>query len=344
MAAEQHPSLERKEMMLRRNWIITLVVLSLLTFSFAVRAQEATPEATVSPADLADPDGQFVEVNGAQVYYVERGPADGPAVLLLHGFLGSTVDWTPTIDVLADAGYRTIAFDRPPFGLSDKSTQLDYSLAAQADLTIGLMDTLDIDTAVLVGHSAGGPVVANAALRYPDRVTKLVIVAGAIGLRAEDAFANESSSRTPAGAFNMLANLDPDSAQAQKLIRGFFNADFADNLLKTAYYDPSRIDPDRLELSSRGMKVPGWEGGLLAYAQAMSKDMDATDLDALKAIPIPVLLMWGEEDQIVPISVGERLRDVFPDNIWKTYPRTGHIPMDEATDTFNSDILEFLGS
>jgi pimeloyl-ACP methyl ester carboxylesterase len=330
--------------MISSKWISPFILITVFILSFAVRAQETTPEATVSTADLADPDGQFVEVNGAQVYYVERGPANGPAVLLLHGFLGSTVDWIPVIDVLAEAGYRTIAFDRPPFGLSDKSTKLDYSLAAQADLTVRLMDALDINTAVLVGHSAGGPVITETALRYPDRVTKLVIVAGAIGLGAEEAFANESGSNTASGAFAMLANLDPDSAGAQTLIRSFFNVDFADNLLKTAYYDPSRIDPDRLELSSRGMKVPGWEGGLLAYAQAMSKDMDATDLDALKAIPIPVLLMWGEEDQIVPISVGERLRDVFPDNIWKTYPRTGHIPMDEATDTFNSDILEFLGS
>ncbi len=315
-----------------------ILMILLLSSVGAVWAQTET----VSPADLADEDGQFIEVNGAQVYFIERGPAEGPAVLLLHGFLGSTIDWRPTIDVLAEAGYRTIAFDRPPFGLSDKSTTLDYSLAAQADLTIGLMDALEIESAMLVGHSAGGPVAANAALRYPDRVTKLVLVAGAIGISAEDGLANETDSNAAASAFEMLADLDPDSSFAQGLIRNFFNSDFADELLENSYYDPANIAPDRVELSTRGTKIEGWEGGLLAYAQAMSGDIEAADLDALKAITMPVLLQWGEADQIVPISVGERLREIFPNNTWKTYVQVGHIPMDEATDTFNSDLLEFL--
>jgi pimeloyl-ACP methyl ester carboxylesterase len=323
--------------MKKRLFILMLMLLSSL---WAVRAQDEY----MSPEDLADADGQFVEVNGAQVYYIERGPADGPAVLLLHGFLGSTIDWRPTIDVLAEAGYRTIAFDRPPFGLSDKSTALDYSLESQADLTIGLMDALDISTAALVGHSAGGPVAANAALRYPDRVTKLALVAGAIGLSAEDGLANETDSNAASGAFEMLADLDPDSAFAQGLIRNFFTSDFADELLATSYYDPSKIAPDRAELSARGTKIEGWEGGLLAYAQAMSSDMTDADLEALTAIDIPVLLQWGEEDQIVPISVGERLREIFPNNTWITYPQVGHIPMDEATDSFNSDLLAFLAA
>lgn len=315
------------------------ILVLLLSSLWAVRAQDEY----MSPADLADKDGQFVEVNGAQVYFIERGPADGPAVLLLHGFLGSTIDWRPTIDVLADAGYRTIAFDRPPFGLSDKSTALDYSLESQADLTIGLMDALDIETATLVGHSAGGTVAANAALSYPDRVTKLALVAGAIGLSAEGGLSNETDSNAASGAFEMLAELDPDSAFAQGLIRNFFNSDFADELLATSYYDPSKIALDRIELSARGTKIEGWEGGLLAYAQAMSGDMTDADLDTLTAITMPVLLQWGEADQIVPISVGERLREIFPNNTWITYAEVGHIPMDEATDSFNGDLLAFLG-
>lgn len=323
----------------------TIGIIMLLFFSLfigAVSAQESTPEATLSPADLADPDGQFVEVNGARVYYVERGSAGGEAVLLLHGFLGSTVDWTPTIDVLAEAGYHTIAFDRPPFGLSDKSTQLDYSLDAQADLTIGLMDALGLETAALVGHSAGGPVAANAALRYPDRVSRLALVAGAIGLSAEDGFANEAGTDSAAGAFGMLANLDPDSAAAQRLIRGFFNAAFAQRLLETAYYDPSKIDPTRIERSARGTQIPGWEGGLLAYAQAMASGIGESGLDTLREIEVPVLLLWGQEDAIVPVSVGERLREVFPNHTWMVYPQVGHMLMDEATETFNADLLDFL--
>lgn len=92
-----------------------------LLITNVVAAQDATPEVTsryVDPTQLADEGGQFVDVDGASVYYIERGDPENPAVLLLHGFLGSVVDWTNVIDVLAEAGYHVIAFDRPPFANS----------------------------------------------------------------------------------------------------------------------------------------------------------------------------------------------------------------------------------
>lgn len=96
---------------------IRVLLAGLICFLAASVSAQATPR-PVTPQDLADPDGQFVEINGASVYYRARGPQDGPPVLLLHGFLGSTVSWDETLGILADAGYRAVAFDRPPFGLN----------------------------------------------------------------------------------------------------------------------------------------------------------------------------------------------------------------------------------
>lgn len=319
-----------------------LLLLALLVAVFPAAAQEATPETEyLDPADLADENGHFVEINDAQVYYVEAGPADGQTVMLLHGFLGSTLDWSLTIPALAEAGYHVIAFDRPPFGLSDKSTTLDYSINGQGDLTVGLMDALEIDSAVLIGHSAGGPVVANVALRYPERVEKLVLVAAAIGLGSGDLSDTEESSPV-SDAFTMMANLDPENPLARALIRGFFSSDFASSMLDSAYADTSNLDMDQMAQKMRGTRIENWEGGLLAFTKAIATDTDPLAPESLADVAIPTLIMWGEEDEIVPIEIGERLRDILPNNIWLTYPEIGHIPQEEQADIFNADLLEFL--
>lgn len=315
-----------------------LLFLLLLSFwlTGVVAAQEATPE-VVTPQDLADPDGRFVDIDGTSIYYREAGPVDGLPVLLLHGFLGSTVNWDDTIPVLADAGYHVVAFDRPPFGLSDKRPELDYSLEAQAALTAALMDTLGIDRAALVGHSAGGAVAAQFALAYPERVSKLALVAGAIGLDPADDSADSEASQ----AFSFLRDADPNNPLAQLALRAFFTSDFARNMLRESVSNPDRVTPELVERNSAYLKLRGWEAGLLAFTRDARFDLPT--LDSLAKVDVPVLLLWGEDDNIVPLAVGERLRDVFPNVTWKQYADAGHMLMLEADEAMHADLLAFLG-
>jgi pimeloyl-ACP methyl ester carboxylesterase len=315
-----------------------LIWLALCVFMIpllSVRADDLTPQ------DLADPDGRFIQVNGAQVYYIERGSADSPSVLLLHGFLGSTVNWDNVIDPLAKAGFHVIAFDRPPFGLSDKSPDLDYSLKAQAALTAGLMDALHIHQAALVGHSAGGQVAAEVALLYPDRVTKLVLVDAAIGLTEADmsGSSNQENAQSP---YSMFANVDPKSPLAQLAVRNLFTSDFGKDLLKKAYHNPERVKPEQFERSIRPLKLKGWEAGFLAFVRDMTEPDSDLELDSLKDLSAPTLLIWGEDDEVVPIRVGERLREALSNPQWITYPDVGHMAMDEHTQQFNADVTAFL--
>jgi pimeloyl-ACP methyl ester carboxylesterase len=278
----------------------------------------------VTPQSLAEPDGQFVQVNGASIYYIERGPVDGPPVLLLHGFLGSTDDWTLVIDVLAAAGYRVIAFDRPPFGLSDKATSLDYSVAGQAALTLGLMDALGIERASLVGHSAGGAVAAQAALDAPDRVERLALVAAAIGLE-------DGGGEPPDfGPLSFITEADPDDPEAQAQLRDLVTSPLA------------RVFAG--ELVGRDMfQLDGWEGGLLAFVRDNLNTADPLRPADLSDLPMPVTLIWGEDDSIVPLAVGERLQEALPDAEWISYADAGHMVMQDVTDDFNAALIEFLG-
>lgn len=301
----------RKQLLLIAVWITVL----LPTIMYAQ---------SVSPETLAEADGKFVQVNGASLYIIERGPEDGPAVLLLHGFLGSTDDWNPVIDVLAGAGYRVIAFDRPPFGLSDKSTALDYSVTGQATLTLGLMDALGMARASLVGHSAGGSVAAQVALTAPERVEKLALVSAAIEL------GNGSDEPPNFGPLSFIIEADADDPDAQRQLRDLVTSPLAQIFAG--------------ELVGRDMfQLEGWEGGLLAFVRDNLNVSDPMQADDLSALTLPVALIWGERDEIVPLEVGERLHSALPEAEWVLYSEAGHMVMQDVTDAFNATLVDFLG-
>ncbi len=113
---------------------------------------------TVPPEDLADPDSQFTTLSSVRVHHKHLGSGE-PGFVLLHGFGAGTFSWREVLPTFATWG-RTVAFDRPGFGLTERRLAWDgpnpYAPEAQVAFTVGLMDRLGIDKAVLVGHSAGG--------------------------------------------------------------------------------------------------------------------------------------------------------------------------------------------
>lgn len=329
--------------MLRKMMLTISVVIVCLTAIVPTIAQTG-----VTPQDLADPDGAFIDVNGVEIYYVEQGPTDGPAVMLLHGFGGSTFTWRDTMPALAEAGYRVIAFDRPPFGLSDKSPDVDYALDAQVGLTAGLMDSLAVESAVMVGHSAGGGVIAHFATMYPDRINALVFVAGAVRVGSQTAppapQATEGSSNPSplGGLFEMAANLDPNSAFAQAAVRAFLTPERFAGLLSSTYFDPATMTEEIAAGYQRPLQITGWEIAFLAYFSSRTQITADLDLEAFAALDVPILILWGEEDTWVTPDVGQALHAFLPESQLITYAGVGHMPMEENIAQFNADLVAFL--
>ncbi len=334
----------------RRRWVQGVGLVSVIGLASIANVRGAVAQAgstpvAVAPVDLADPDGAFVDVGGVSIYYVARGPETGPAVLMLHGLLGSTLDWEGTIDALAEAGYRAIAFDLPPFGLSSKSPDLDFSAAAQAERAIGLLDALGIEQATVIGHSAGGTVAGTIAERYPERVTRLVLVSPAyLGLfqvvMPEMTAPASPVAGTPSGdqfgnAFQFFAVLynptnDPESPADQARLR-------------EAVHSLSEIMPqNRPGDPLRFTRIEGWEAGLLAYGQRALFDPANLGPD-VASVSVPVLLLWGEVDPLIPLAIGQYLVDQYQDATLISLPGIGHEPMFEAPDEFNRHLLDFLG-
>jgi pimeloyl-ACP methyl ester carboxylesterase len=129
-----------------------------------------------------------VDVNGIQLRVVEEGPADGPPVLLLHGFPDSADLWRHQIPVLANAGFRVIAPDQRGFGQSDKPEGVDnYALPTLLGDVVGVLANLGVERTHIVGHDWGALVAWIFAMSFPDRVDRLAALSvGAPGGRSID--------------------------------------------------------------------------------------------------------------------------------------------------------------
>ncbi|MEM9950976.1 MAG: alpha/beta hydrolase [Chloroflexota bacterium] len=316
---------------MRKLFGLVLIFCMMLTVS-------AQDEDITTAQDLADENGQFVMVDDVELYYVTEGDNSNPAVILIHGFGGSTFTWRDNISVIADAGYYVVALDLPPFGLSDKSAEISHTREAYADYVVGLMDSLAIERASIVGHSMGGGVTAYLAVTHPERVDKLVFVAGGVASEEMETTETDADASSPLGAFASL-DLDPDG-MVQIIENTLVPATFA-SLIESAYYDASIMTDEVIAGYARPIQIDGWANGFVAYW--LTEDSDSITLDDfVEAIDVPVLIIWGEEDTWVPISMGFAMNDALDNTILITYPQVGHVPMEETVEAFNSDLIAFL--
>lgn len=313
-----------------------ILVLLILLMSTIVSAQRY-----LEPEALADADGQFADIEGVSLYYITRGDIDNPAIVLIHGFGGSTFTWRDNMDALVDAGYYVIALDLPPFGLSDKSPDIGYSHTDYADYVAGLMDSLELESATIVGHSMGGSVSSYFVVNYPERVDNLILVAGGVfegtRNRSEE---DEEMQDSPLG---ILGTIDLESESAATILRfSLVPATFA-SLIESAYYDASIMTDEVVAGYARPLQIENWTDGFIAYLLAEEANPITLD-DVVEVADMPILIIWGEEDTWVPIAMGEAMISRFSNTEMVTYANVGHVPMEENIEQFNQDIIDFLAN
>ena len=194
---------------------------ALFALALACRAAPL-PEAARYPAGTAF-SARFVTVDGTRIRYVDAGT--GAPVVFLHGLGASLYTWRYTLQPIMHAGFRVIAFDNRGFGDSDKPPT-GYRNADYERLAIALLDSLHVQDAVLVGHSMGGAVAAEVAIRDPQRVRGLVLI-GAAGLGAREPLLFKLA-RWPL--------LGP-------LMVSFRGRGLTERLLRSTYADPAKVTP-----------------------------------------------------------------------------------------------------
>ncbi|MGC8873634.1 MAG: alpha/beta fold hydrolase [Chloroflexia bacterium] len=316
--------------MRRRLWLIPLAVLALL-FVVPLLVPVPPPPGTVPPETLADPDSRFVEVDGVTIHYKRAGSGE-PAVLLLHGFGASTFSWRKVMGPISEER-TTVAYDRPGFGLTERpmpgewSGPNPYAPETQPELMIGLMDALGIERAILVGHSAGGTVALLTALDYPERVQALVLVDAAVYVGGTPVWLR------PLWNTPQLRHLGP------LLLRSIRR--WGSDLLLRAWHDPSRISPEQWEGYLKPLQAENWDRALWEVVRASRPPALEPRLSQVR---VPVLVITGDDDRIVPAAQSIRLSQELPQAQLVVLPECGHVPQEECPEAFLEALEPFLAT
>jgi len=312
--------------------IKTLGILILILLAAVILLPQVIPvpplEGLLPAQERADPDSLFIEVNDLSVHYKAQGSGE-PVLVLLHGFGASSFSWQQVQSRLAQQR-SVVAFDRPAFGLTERPQEWDgpspYGTENQVALTTGLMDALGFEQAVLVGNSAGGTVAALTALEHPERVRALILVDAAI----------YTGGGTPAflqplfqtGWFDRVGLLLARQIQ----VRGRAFAE-------SAWHDPSQLTPEMWAGYTRPLQAENWDRALWELTKA-SRPQNIPE--RLGELTLPVLVITGDDDRIVPTADSIRLANALPNARLVVIPNCGHVPQEECPQEFISAVEEFL--
>lgn len=285
-------------------------------------------ENTVPAETLADADSQFIEVNGLNVHYKKFGSGE-PVFILLHGFGASLFSWREVTAPLAEIG-TVIAYDRPAFGLTERPMEWEgespYSQEAQIELVIGLMDALGVEKAILVGNSAGGTISMLTALQHPERVESLILVDPAV--YAGGGAPAWSRPLLKAPQMNRVGPLFARQIQTR-----------GPELVEVAWHDPGKITPDVMEGYQKPLRVENWDKALW-YLTISSRESGLAE--RLDELTLPILVITGDDDRIVPTEQSVRLAGELPNAGLVVIPQSGHVPHEETPAEFMQAVIQFL--
>ncbi|KNZ31354.1 MAG: hydrolase [Methylibium sp. NZG] len=297
--------------------IILLAVLALWLWTPDRDRAELERLYLAAPTDMVD----VLGAPATHLHVRDSGPKDAPAVILLHGFGASLHTWELWASGLA-ATHRVIRFDLPGSGLSPPDPSGDYTDVRSRQLLLALMDHLGLARASLVGHSIGGRIAWGFAAERPNRVDKLVLV-------APDGFAS------PGFAYGKA----PEVPASFKLMRHALPMALLRLSLEPAYADPALLTDDVAERYHDLMRAPGSRDALLAR---MAQTVLTDPLPVLRRIRAPTLLLWGEQDAMIPFANSADYLQAIPQATRVALPGVGHLPHEEAPERSLAPVLAFL--
>ena len=244
---------------------------------------------------LSGAHSRWATVNQMRIHYWVRGPKNGTPVVLVHGLGGRSEDWHNLAPYLVAAGFRVYMPDLPGFGRSQKPKDFSYSISAEANAVVGFMNALGLKQVDLGGHSMGGWIVQRIAYQHPDMVKRLMLFDSA-GIGDKPTW--DTSLFTPANPgelkelYALLMPHPPDV--------------------------PAFIQRDMLRISMRN----AWIIHRAMDAMLSGDDVTNSELSQLK---MPVLIVWGSEDHIIPLADGEKMHQLVPQSQLHVVQGCGHL-------------------
>lgn len=311
------------KLLARAGLIILLAGVGLL---IAFRTPDTDPAAM--RVKYGGPPSQFVNLGGGlTVHLRDTGPRDGPVLVLIHGSNASLHTWEPWAERLGNR-YRVIRFDLPGHGLTGANPTHRYATTDFVDVVERVRAKLGLARFALAGNSMGGGVAWHYALAHPERVAALVLV--------DSVGQPEPGSQSPPLAFRIarmpiIRNLATVVTPRSLIADG----------LPQAYANPKLADDKAIDLYWELLRYPG---NREATIERFATPSDPATPALLKRLTMPVLILWGAQDHLIPVSSAQWLHANIPGSKLIVYPKTGHIPMEERADQSAADVRAFLQS
>lgn len=254
---------------------------------------------------------EYLIVDGYRIHNFEAGPPSGAPLLLIHGLGSRGEDWAPMIPSLAAAGFHVYVPDLLGYGRSAKPN-VAYSIPLEESIVLGCMQSMHLTRADLDGWSMGGWIAAAIALDHPALVNRLVL--------------DDSAGITFQPTFPRTAFVPTDAASLARLMA----------LLSP---HPAHLPPFVVRATLRAVA----RNGKIVQQSMDSMEAGHDLLDSrLKNIAQPTLIVWGAEDQLIPIAVGETLHRDIPNSLFTPIPGCGHLAPRECPAPVLAATLPFL--
>jgi len=299
---------------------IALAVGATAIFAGAVLWTPDLSRAEVESDYLQSPDDMRT-VLGNRLHVRDRGARGAPAVLMIHGFGSSLQTWDAWAAALSDE-WRVVRLDLPGSGLSGPDSTNDYTDARTHALLIELLAQLDLASVAVIGHSIGGRIAWSFASNYPERVERLVLV-------APDGFASPGFEYGSA----------PEIPASLGLMRYVLPKFLLRMNLEVAYGNPYNLSADMTQTYYDLLRAPGNREALLArLRQTVLPD----PVPLLERVQAPVLLVWGESDQMIPVTNSADYQRHLDDVQLVRLPDLGHVPQEEAPAATVGYVEQFL--
>lgn len=306
--------------------IALLLIVALATIAWFLLQRPDIPYAELE-ARYSYADSQYVDLpGGVRAHYRDLGPRDAPAIVLVHGFSASTHAWDGWAKSLSKS-YRVVVLDLPGHGLTRTSGAYAAGRDGFGAVVDGLTRKLGLTRFTLGGNSMGGGVAWAYTLDHPDKVERLILV-DAAGWPADKpgGAAIFSIMRNPMGRA-VLKNIDTRPLVAQGL--------------QAAYLDPKLVTQALIDRYVDLARAPGHRDILLGLQTGPRRTATATDLSR---IHVPTLVMFGQDDRLIPAADGEKFHKAIPGATLILYPGVGHVPMEQIPDRSAADVAAWLAA
>lgn len=299
---------------MRRRWVVILLVVLFTAAGFVFWLRPVSVFRVFNQAQMfaIGASEHTTRVDGIRIHYYTLGPESGRPVVLVHGLGGRAEDWEKLAPYLSKAGFRIYLPDLPGFGQSERPANFSYSVTDQARVVVGFMDAMGLKQVDLGGWSMGGWIVQIVAAKNPDRVSRLML------------FDSAGLYMRPEWDTRLFTPVSP--AEIEKLDK---------LLMPHPPHLPDFVARDILRVSSEH----AWIIRRSLYTMLQGKETTDALLPELK---MRVLIVWGELDEITPLSEGEKIHKLIPQSQMDVVAGCGHLAPNECAKAIGPEVVRFL--